>query len=130
MESLERLEPTYVDLGATLLGIQPDGFHHDRYVSVLGRGSKVFSTAAEGLRTWKAHGVAGVRVFPQGQEVRQGETVVVTFGLPFAALAAPCRIVGVVEGRDRWGFAYGTLPGHPEQGEEAFIVSISSDETV
>ena len=23
---------------------------------------------------------------------------------------------------DRYGFAYGTLPGHPERGEEAFVV--------
>lgn len=53
-----------------------------------------------------------------------------TLGTPLLALAAPCRIVSVVDGSGRWGFAYGTLPGHPEQGEEAFIVSISPDETV
>jgi uncharacterized protein (UPF0548 family) len=45
-------------------------------------------------------------------------------------LAAPCRIVSVVDEQARWGFAYGTLSGHPEQGEEAFVVSISADETV
>jgi uncharacterized protein (UPF0548 family) len=28
------------------------------------------------------------------------------------------------------GFAYGTLPCHPEEGEVAFVVSISPDETV
>ena len=56
--------------------------------------------------------------------------MVVTLGLPFMALAAPCRIVGVIDEPTRWGFAYGTLPGHPEQGEEAFIVSMSADETV
>jgi uncharacterized protein (UPF0548 family) len=38
--------------------------------------------------------------------------------------------VSVIDEETRWGFAYGTLPGHPEQGEEAFIVSKSSDETV
>jgi len=46
------------------------------------------------------------------------------------AIAAPCRIVGVVDEPHRWGFAYGTLPGHPEQGEEAFVVSIGADELV
>lgn len=28
---------------------------------------------------------------------------------------------------DRAGFAYGTLPGHPESGEEAFVVSRAPD---
>jgi Domain of unknown function (DUF1990) len=54
----------------------------------------------------------------------------VTLGMPFLALVAPCRIVSVVDEVTRWGFAYGTLPGHPEQGEEVFVVSIAPDETV
>jgi uncharacterized protein (UPF0548 family) len=33
----------------------------------------------------------------------------------------------VIDEPNRWGFVYGTLPGHPEEGEEAFIVSISED---
>jgi uncharacterized protein (UPF0548 family) len=35
----------------------------------------------------------------------------------------PCRVVYVVAKPGRRGFAYGTLPGHPEEGEESFIVS-------
>ena len=30
----------------------------------------------------------------------------------------------------RFGFAYGTLPGHPEVGEEAFHVVLDDDATV
>lgn len=33
-----------------------------------------------------------------------------------------CRIVYVVDEPGAFGFAYGTLPAHPEQGEEAFVV--------
>ncbi len=40
---------------------------------------------------------------------------------PISAVAV-CRIVAVVDEPDRYGFAYGTLPGHPERGEEAFVV--------
>jgi uncharacterized protein (UPF0548 family) len=69
----------------------------------------------------------GVRIFPEGREIRSGATVVVTLGTPFVALAAPCRNIRVIDDETRWGFAYGTLPGHPEQGEESFVVSISSD---
>jgi uncharacterized protein (UPF0548 family) len=34
-----------------------------------------------------------------------------------------CRIVAVVDEPDRYGFAYGTLSVHPEQGEESFLVT-------
>ena len=33
-------------------------------------------------------------------------------------------------GQHDGGFAYGTLPGHPENGEEAFVVSMSPDQVV
>jgi uncharacterized protein (UPF0548 family) len=38
-------------------------------------------------------------------------------------LPVPCRVVWVVDERHRAGFGYGTLPGHPEAGEEAFVVT-------
>lgn len=34
----------------------------------------------------------------------------------------PARVVYVIDEPDRKGFAYGTLPGHAEEGEEAFLV--------
>jgi uncharacterized protein (UPF0548 family) len=130
LEASRSAQPTYQDTGATLGGACPEGFHHDRYESVLGHGSDAFQRAVTGLKTWEAHRVPGVRVFPQEQEIQTGVTVVVTLGTPLLALAAPCRIVSVIDGQTRWGFSYGTLPGHPEQGEEAFVVSISPDEIV
>ena len=39
----------------------------------------------------------------------------------------PCRVVYVVDEPDRRGFAYGTLPGHPESGEELFLVRYDPD---
>ena len=45
-------------------------------------------------------------------------------------VVAPNRIVSVVDEPRRWGFAYGTLPGHPEVGEEAFVVEYRADDSV
>lgn len=45
-------------------------------------------------------------------------------------LREPVRVVDVVDLPDRRGFAYGTRPGHPVSGEEAFIVHRAPDETV
>ncbi|MCW2761725.1 MAG: hypothetical protein JWR85_1926 [Marmoricola sp.] len=43
---------------------------------------------------------------------------------------APVRVVYRVDEERRKGFAYGTLPGHPESGEEAFVVELREDEQV
>jgi uncharacterized protein (UPF0548 family) len=129
VDRLRSAEPTYADIGASLGDSFPPGFHHDRYERPLGRGSEAFECAKDGLRTWQAHNVPGVHVLPLATEVEPGAIVVVTLGL-FVALAAPCRIIEVVDRPGRWGFAYGTLPGHPEQGEEAFIPTCAGDGTV
>jgi uncharacterized protein (UPF0548 family) len=57
---------------------------------------------------------------------------VLLLGLHLAAIriAAPCRVVYVISESARRGFAYGTLSGHPERGEEAFIISQHEDATV
>lgn len=39
----------------------------------------------------------------------------------------PVEVVAVVEEPDRVGFAYRTLPGHPVDGEEAFVVHRNAD---
>jgi uncharacterized protein (UPF0548 family) len=117
--------PTYLELGATLKGARPAGYHHHHFELVIGDGRETFARAVEGLRSWHAHRVPGVRVLPAGAQVDPGATVLVVFGTALLAVAAPCRIIEVVEQEDRWGFAYGTLPGHPECGEEAFVVSLT-----
>jgi uncharacterized protein (UPF0548 family) len=43
---------------------------------------------------------------------------------------APVRVVYVIDDPDRAGFAYGTLEGHPESGEEAFILERREDDSV
>ena len=130
VEDLEGASPTYDDIGSTLAGDCSNGFRRDHAEVVLGHGTESFQRAVRGLKTWKAHRLPGMRVFPDDREIRTGATVIVTLGTPIAALAAPCRIVGVTAGPTRWGFAYGTLPGHPEQGEESFVISRSPDDTV
>jgi uncharacterized protein (UPF0548 family) len=53
-------------------------------------------------------------------------------GIPFGPfrVGAPARVVYVIDEPDRKGFAYGTIAGHPESGEESFIVERGSDGTV
>jgi uncharacterized protein (UPF0548 family) len=54
--------------------------------------------------------------------------LIIPFG-PFS-VKAPARVVYVIDEPTRKGFAYGTMIGHPEDGEEAFIVDHRDDGSV
>ena len=111
---------TYSEVGATQRPELPDGYTHDRYRIRLPDGT--FELATRGLRAWRAHIDAGVAVFPPTAALEPGANVVLIIHTgPLYAIAA-CRIVYVCDEPDRFGFAYGTLPDHPEVGEEAFMV--------
>jgi uncharacterized protein (UPF0548 family) len=45
-------------------------------------------------------------------------------------LTVPCEVVYTVHEPARAGFGYGTLPGHLERGEEAFLVERDADDRV
>ena len=114
--------PTYPEVGATRNGTLPVGYRHDRYEIQLGDGDGVFDRAGEALRRWHAQTGAGVEVVPRNAWVDENETVVLLLRAAGLWAPAPCRVVYVVTEPDKVGFAYGTLPGHPEVGEAAFTV--------
>ena len=117
---------SYSELGATR-GELPAGYRADRYSIELGQDQTAFERAVDGLRRWQAHIRAGVRVAPEDVDIEVGATVAVAVRVAFLTAVAPCRIVYVLEEADRFGFAYGTLAGHPERGEESFTVSRAGD---
>lgn len=59
-----------------------------------------------------------------------GDTAELRAPLWLGRLALPCRVIYVIDEPRRKGFAYGTLPGHPESGEESFIVDQTEDGSV
>jgi uncharacterized protein (UPF0548 family) len=108
---------TYAEVGATS-GPLPTGYHHVQKSAVIGRGRPRYEAAAdEGLRWGMLRG-AGLRVEATSGVAAVGADVIVHLG----PVRAPCRVVYVVDEPDRRGFAYGTLPGHAESGEERFVV--------
>ena len=62
------------------------------------------------------------RIFPGDTPLHPGETVVMCARVLGVWWLNPSRIVYVVDEPGRFGFAYGTLPGHAECGEEYFGV--------
>ncbi len=120
--------PSYPEVGATGSAVLPPGYRHDRQHRRIGD-SQVFDRAVAALRRWAVHEMASVRIFPHGCPVSLGATILAVISLGPAQVVAPCRIVRVIDEFDRFGFAYGTLPGHPERGEEAFLIERRSDGT-
>jgi len=113
--------PTYDEVGATLTGKMPPSFRHDREVIELPARPDAFERGVDGLRCWAAHRGAGLRVGPDTSPVEGGTIAIAAPVGPVTAVAV-CRVIAVVDEPNRYGFAYGTLPGHPERGEEAFVV--------
>jgi len=67
------------------------------------------------------HRGAGLAIAADGP-LAVGTNVAFRAPLPIGYVDGTCRIVAVVDETDRFGFAYGTLPLHPERGEESFLV--------
>lgn len=120
---------TYTDVGATLQR-RPPGYHLTHGRRVLGHGDEVYDAAARAIITWRMHRDAGLTVTTDAETVHPGAVAVVGIGVGRLRIQAPCRVVEVLWSHDVAGFAYGTLPGHPEAGEEAFWVRREPNGTV
>lgn len=119
---------TYDHVGATREpGFCPPGFHAMRVRTRLGEGEAVFRQAAQALLTWELHRELGVGVEAAADRAAPDVDVTITLA---GVVKAPCRVVWTVEEHRRAGWAYGTLAGHPECGEESFVVDRTGDGTV
>lgn len=117
LRDLAALPLTYAAVGATA-GPLPAGYHHVQKAAVIGQGRRRFEEAADAGMRWGMLRGAGLRVSATSDVAAVGSDVIVHLG----PVRAPCRVVYVVDEADRRGFAYGTLPGHAESGEERFMV--------
>jgi uncharacterized protein (UPF0548 family) len=115
---------TYPEVGRTREGDLPAGYDHVERSHVVGAGRADFDRAAAAVFRWAAQRGAGLRVQADGPASTPGTVVLMTAGLRRLGLDIPCRVVWVVDEPDRRGFGYGTLPGHPESGEESFVVAL------
>lgn len=120
--------PTYAEVGATA-GPLPPGYRHLRVRRTIGVGRDVFARAAAALLDWQVQRRSGARVLAAGG-VTEGAEALLRFGPGRLSVSAPVRVVYVVDEPRRSGFAYGTLPGHPVSGEEAFVVELQADDSV
>lgn len=128
MTALRAASLTYPEVGRTA-GPLPAGYRIIDRTRTLPPGTD-FDQASRALLHWRVQQRAGLRVAASSDEVTPDAVVEVRIGIGPLALPAPCRVVYVVDEPHRRGFAYGTLAGHPECGEEAFVLERHEDGTV
>lgn len=115
---------TYAAIGATAT-TPPEGFAIDHTRVHLGGGATDFAAARRALQSWEQFRLGWVEAWPSTTPLQTGETVAVMGRAIGLWWLNSCRIVYVVDETgpiDRFGFAYGTLPGHVERGEERFLI--------
>ncbi|MFH7598647.1 DUF1990 domain-containing protein [Streptomyces racemochromogenes] len=120
---------SYPEHGATRRGPLPDGYHHLHHRTRIGHGRKVFEAAGAAVRDFRMHRAAGASVRADGPAA-PGVRVEIGLGVGPLRISVPCQVVWTPDSPGLAGFAYGTLSGHPESGEESFLVELADDGTV
>lgn len=120
---------TYGEVGATgspatfdVLGARYD---IDRHRFVLGHGRPLFERATNALTSWRHFEIPWLELHGAESSARAGRVVATLLRVAGVWFWNPCRVVYVNEeaaSRNEVAFAYGTLPGHVESGEERFAV--------
>jgi uncharacterized protein (UPF0548 family) len=120
----EDCRPTYREVGATL-GQLPVGYNIDHHRVQLGTSRETFEKAKTAFRNWQMFRLNWLEPCWPEHRIRQGKSVGTLAHLFGVWSVNVCRIVSVIEETgdiEKFGFAYGTLPGHVECGEERFTV--------
>lgn len=118
---------TYDHVGSTLGGPAAVGRRPRTRSLTIGDEPELFDAAVAALRAWACHRGIGARIHPPAATLTVDSTVLVVLPVAAVTIVVPNRIVAVVDEADRFGFAYGTLPGHQERGEESFVVEREPD---
>jgi uncharacterized protein (UPF0548 family) len=115
---------SYPEVGASR-GDPPPGYAIDRHSIDLGTGQSAFEAARNAIDRWAMFDVDWVEVHKSEAPISHGINVAVLARVLGVWYLNACRIVYLIDETgptDHYGFAYGTLPDHAEQGEERFTV--------
>jgi uncharacterized protein (UPF0548 family) len=124
LASQKDLPFSYSEVGASQTNI-PSGYPVNHHRIQLGAGADVFVRAKNAIQSWAMYKLSWTRLYPHDMPIIIGKVVCVIVNHGFCWSMNPCRIIYVSEENgeiEKFGFAFGTLPGHSEEGEERFTV--------
>jgi uncharacterized protein (UPF0548 family) len=105
----------------------------DRHHFPLGTGRDLFRRAEASMFAWRQFEIPWLELAGATKEVISGEVVATLTRFAGLWFLNPCRVVyveasnGSAERRDIASFAYGTLAGHVDYGEERFSVRFNPE---
>lgn len=95
--------------------------------TLIGSGPELWREATDALMRWKIKTRSGFEIHPESAVVLGARpNLSITVGP--VSIKEPIEVCDVLVSTDRVGFAYKTLPGHPIDGEEAFILQRRGEE--
>ncbi len=109
---------------------QVKGFDNDLNTIFIGKGKEVWQNAKTALKNWQQFPVGWTKIYDDKTPLLEGNVVAVLFKLFGIWWINSAKIVYTFDEHDRFGFAYGTLEGHVEQGEECFWIDRDKDGNV
>ncbi len=121
---------SYAPVGMTRDEAVPAGWTEDAYRTVLGPGRDAFDRGKSLIRRWTMFAMPWIELHAPDAPIAAGTTVGVLAHSAGLWCVNAARIAYVVDEKDRFGFAYGTLPGHVEAGEELFLVEHTPEDLV
>lgn len=124
--ALESATLTYDEVGATRGALPTAGYRTLRQVRVLSDGTE-WASVRDALLRWQVPDRAGLRVRASSARIGEGSVGVLSFGWGRVSVRAPVRVVYLEDQPEHCAFAYGTLPRHPEAGEERFALDRAPD---
>lgn len=141
LKSQQKTTFSYLKIGYTKLEIMqtsktPEGYTEDYYFIKLGKGDLTWQKAKEALKHWKHFPASFTKIYPDTTKIVEGNIVLVMIKILGFWWRNPAKIVYTFDEAqtpktpNRFGFAYGTLQEHAEQGEEAFWISRDKDNIV
>jgi len=117
---------SYEAVGGTRKGGVP-GFRVDRHAEVIGVGQADFERAVAAIERWAMFDLPWVELLDPSAPIEPGQVVAFASHQLGVWMVNICRVVYVVDEKQedmhRFGFAYGTLPGHAVAGEELFLAT-------
>lgn len=130
LASQQTLALSYDGEGGTNSGEMPPGYAVDHNRQLLGSGATTFERAKTAIRQWRTFPAPWTVIEPADTPIIEGTVLAVHVRIFGIWWLNATRIVYVIDEPRRFGFAYGTLPGHAERGEERFTVEWLDDDSV
>ena len=129
---------SYAPIGATrsdsFISHPIPGYRSIERRAWIGSGDADWERAREQIFAWGLQTRVGMRLRGPAGEPRVplevGDLIQLGIGVGRARFRFPAVVVWTIDEPRFSGFAYGTLPGHSEAGEEAFLIERRRDDSV